>query len=98
MSLEDDVVKVTQIEVMRRVLEPGDDDLPDPEINFDACVEAVVKRIKRKLKSLPPARRHDYFLDHARSSLEWCRRAQLPANFTQGVEQWLEQLQRRRPS
>ena len=98
MSLQDDLIKVTEIEVMRRVLEPVDDDIPDPEVNFDACVEGVVKRIRRKVKSLPPGRRHDYFLEHARSSLEWCRRAKLPAQFTEGVEQWLEQLQRRRPS
>jgi hypothetical protein len=59
--------------------------------NTDVCERHA------QVKSLPPARRHDYFLEHARSSLETCRRAKLPAQFTEGVEQWLEQLQRPRP-
>src|SRR5437588_227514 len=44
MGLEDDLIEMAHIEVMRRVLEPVDDDIPDPEVDFEACVEAVVKR------------------------------------------------------
>jgi hypothetical protein len=98
MSLQDDLIEVTNIEVTRRVLEPVDDDIPDPGIDFEACVKAVLKRTKRMVKSLPPAKRHAYFLEHARSSLEWRRRINAPAQFTKGVEQWLERLQRRWPS
>src|ERR1051326_8450453 len=98
MGVQDDLIQVTNIEVMRRVLEPVDDDIPDPGIDFEACVAAVVKRTKRKVKSLSPAKRHAYFLEHARSSLEWCRRINAPAQFTEGVEQWLDRLQRRWPS
>jgi len=34
MSLKDDLAEAANIEVMRRVREPIDDDIPDPEINF----------------------------------------------------------------
>ena len=98
MSLQDDLIQVTNIEMVRRVLEPVDDDIADPGIDFDACAEAVMKRIKRRVKSLSPTKRHAYFLGHARSSLEWCRRINAPAQFTQDVEQRLERLQRRWPS
>ena len=94
MSLEDDLIEVVQIEVMRRVLEPVDDDIPDPEIDFDACVEAVAKRTKRMVKSLPPAKRRAYFLEKARSGIEWCRRNNTPAQMTDRIVQWLERLER----
>jgi hypothetical protein len=44
MSIRDDLIETANIEVMRRVLDPVDDDIPDPEVDFEACVEAVVKR------------------------------------------------------
>ena len=98
MGLEDDLIEVAQIEVMRRVLEPVDDDIPDPGVDFDACVEAVVKRTKRAVLLLSHAKRHAYFLQKARSSMEWCRRTNAPAQITERVEQWLDRLQRQYPS
>ncbi len=56
MSLQDDLIETANIEVMRRVLEPVDDDIPDPGIDFEACVKAVVKRTERMVKSLPQAK------------------------------------------
>jgi hypothetical protein len=37
MSLEDDLIEVTHIEVMRRTMEPLDDDISDPGIHFEAA-------------------------------------------------------------
>jgi hypothetical protein len=62
MNLEDNLIEMAQIEVMRRVLEPVDDDIPDPEVDFDGCVEAVMKRTKRAVLMLSHAKRHAYFL------------------------------------
>ena len=98
MGLEDDLIEMAHIEVMRRVLEPVDDDIPDPGVDFDACVEAVVKRMKRAVLLLSHAKRHAYFLRKARSSMEWCRRTNAPAQITERVEQWLDRLQRQYPS
>jgi hypothetical protein len=56
MSLEDDLVEAANVEVMRRVLEPVDDGIPDPGIDFDACVEAIVKRTKRKVMLMSHAK------------------------------------------
>jgi len=98
MSLEDNLIEMAHIEVMRRVLEPVDDDIPDPEVDFEACVEAVVKRTKRAVLLLSHAKRHAYFLRKARSSMEWCRRTNAPAQITERVEQWLDRLQRQYPS
>ena len=98
MSLEDNLIEMAHIEVMRRVLEPVDDDIPDPGVDFDACVEAVVKRTKRAVLLLSHAKRHAYFLRKARSSMEWCRRTNAPAQITERVEQWLDRLQRQYPS
>ena len=56
MSLQDDLIEAANIEVMRRVLEPIDDDIPDPGIDFEACVEAIVKRTERTVKPLSKAR------------------------------------------
>ena len=98
MSFQDNQIEVTNIEVLRRVLEPVDDDIPDPEIDFDACVDAVVKQTRRKVLPLSHAKRHAYFMNKARSSMEWCRRIKAPAEISQRVEQWLEGLQRQWPS
>jgi hypothetical protein len=98
MSFQDDLIEAAKIDVMRRVLEPVDDDIPDPGIDFEACVTALVLRTKRTVKSLPPAKRRAYFLEKARSSMEWCRRTNAPAQITDSIEQWLERLQRRSPS
>jgi hypothetical protein len=98
MSLQDDVVEAVNIEVMRRILEPVDDDIPDPGFDFDACVKALVKRTERKVKPLSHAKRHAYFLNTARSSMEWCRRINAPAQITERVEQWLDRLERQYPS
>jgi hypothetical protein len=99
MSPQDDLIEAANIEVMRRVLEPVDDDIPDPGIDFEACVKALVKRTERMLKSLSQAERRTYFLEKARSSsMEWCRRINAPAQLTESVEHWLERLERRRPS
>ena len=98
MSFQEDLLETTQIEVMRRVLEPVDDNIPDPEINFEACVEGVVERTARTVKRLSKSDRHAYFLNKARSGVEWCRRTNAPAEFTQRVALWLERLEGRRPS
>jgi len=83
---------------MRRVIEPVDDEIPDPGVNFEACVEAVVKRTRRAVLLMSHAKRHAYFLQKARSSLEWCRRTNAPVQITERVEQWLDRLQRQYPS
>jgi hypothetical protein len=98
MSLEDDLIEVANIEVMRRVLEPVDDDMPDPGGDFEACVKAILERTKRAVKPLSEVKRHAYFLEKARSSMEWCRRTKAPAEITGRVEQWLDRLERRWPS
>jgi len=98
MGLKDDLLEVVHIEVMRRVLEPVADDIPDPEIDFAACLEAVTKRTERMVKSLSKAERRAYFLEKARSGKEWCRAIKAPAEFSGRVEQWLERLERRGPS
>jgi hypothetical protein len=98
MSFQEDLFETIQIEVMRRVLEPVDDDIPDPEVDFDACVQGVVERTARTVKPLSKAERHVYFLSQARSGMEWCRRMKTPAEMTQRVGLWLERLERRWPS
>jgi hypothetical protein len=98
MSLQDDLIEAANIDVMRRVLEPVDDDIPDPGIDFEACVKALMKRTERTVKPLSQAGRHAYFLNKARSSMEWCRRISAPAQITERVEQWLERLERQWPS
>jgi hypothetical protein len=99
MSLQDDLIEAANIEVMRRVLEPvDDDDIPDPGIDFDACVKAIVERTERTVKPMSQAKRRAYFLDKARSSMEWCRRIKAPAQITERVEQWLDRLERQWPS
>jgi hypothetical protein len=98
MTFEQDLIETTNIEVMRRVLEPVDDDIPDPGLNFEACIEAVVERTAQTVKPLSKAERHVYFLNKARSSMEWCRRTNAPSEVTQRVGLWLERLERRRPS
>ena len=52
MSLQDDLIETANIEVMRRVLEPVDDDIPDPGIDFDACVTAILKQTERTVRPL----------------------------------------------
>src|SRR5437899_12917471 len=98
MSLQDDLIETANIEVMRRVHEPVDDDIPDPGIDFDACVTEILKQTERTVRPLSHAKRHAYFLNKARSSMEWCRRTKAPAQITERVEQWLERLERRFPS
>jgi len=98
MSLEDNLIEMVHMEVMRRVLEPVDDDIPDPGFNFEGCVDAVLKRTRRAVLPLSHAKRHAYFLQKARSSMEWCRRTDAPAQITGRVEQWLNQLQRKYPA
>lgn len=82
MSLQDDLIEAANIEVMRRVLEPVDDDIPDPGIDFDACVKAIVERTERTVKAMSEAKRRAYSLDKARSSMEWCHRIKAPAQVT----------------
>jgi|SRR5579862_4351929 len=98
MGLEDDLIEVAHIEVMRRVLDPIEDDITDPGIDFEACVKAITERTKQTVKSLSQAERPAYFLEKARSGLEWCRRIKAPAQMTERVKQWLEGLERRYPS
>ena len=98
MSLQDDLIEMAHIEVMRRVLEPIDDDIPDPEVNFEACVALIVQRTKRTVLLMSHAKRHAYFLQKARSSQEWCHRTKEPAPIAERVEQWLARLQSRYPS
>jgi hypothetical protein len=50
------------------------------------------------VKSLSQAQRRAYFLEKARSGIEWCRRIKAPAQTIKHVEQWLERLERRLPS
>jgi hypothetical protein len=80
------------------VIEPVDDDIPDPEVDFEACVKAVVNRMHGSVKSLSRADRHAYFLSKARNSAEWCRRTNAPAELTRRVEHWLDRLERKWPS
>jgi len=94
MTLKDNLFELAQIEVMRRVLEPVDDDIPDPEIDFDACVDAILKRTARRVMPLSHAKRLAFFLNKARSSLEWCQTTNAPPAITKRVEQWLDQLER----
>src|SRR5438067_1774637 len=98
MSLQDDLIEAANIDVMRRVLEPVDDDIPDPEIDFEACVKAFVHRTWRTVMPLSQAKRHAYFLNKAHSGMEWCRRIKAPAQMTERVEQWIERLERKWPS
>lgn len=98
MSFQDDLIEVTNIEVLRRAFEPVDDDIPDPGTDFDGCVDAVVKRTKRTVLPMSHAKRHAYFLNKARSSMEWCRRTNAPAEIRERVEQWLQRLERQWPS
>jgi hypothetical protein len=67
---------------MRWVLEPVDDGIPDPGIDFEACVKAILKRTEQTVKSLSQAERQAYFLEKARSGSEWCRRIKAPAEMT----------------
>jgi hypothetical protein len=98
MSFHEDLLETTQIEVMRRVLEPVDEDIPDPWVDFEVCVEGVVERTARTVKPMSRAERQVYFLNKARSGLEWCRRTNVRAEMTLRVVLWLERLERRRPS
>ena len=98
MTFEQDLIETTNIEVMRRVLEPVKDDIPDPGLDLEACVEAVVERTARTVKPLSKAERHVYYLNKARGSVEWCRRTNAPPEITQRVVLSLERLERRRPS
>jgi len=79
--------------MLSKVPEPIDDDLPDPEVDFEACVAAIMQRTKRTVLLLSHAKRHAYFLQKARSSQEWCCRTKAPAPITERIEQWLARLQ-----
>src|SRR5260370_42125453 len=97
MGLQDDLIEAANIEVMRRVPEPVDDEIPDPGIDFEACVEALLERTERLVKSLSQAGRRAFFLQKARRSMEWCRRVKAPAQMTERVEQRLGRLERQPP-
>ena len=55
--------------MLRRVLEPVDDDIPNPGFDFEACIEAVVERTTRTVKPLSKAERHVYFLSPQRRGM-----------------------------
>lgn len=94
MKLESDLIEATHADMMRRMLEPADDGIPDPGIDFSACLSALLERIEMAVYSLPRAERAAYFREKARGALEWCRKVRAPDVLTERVRAWAERLER----
>lgn len=71
MSLKDDIIEAACCDVMKRVLEPVDDGIPDPQVNFDACTTALADRISEQVLAMSPIERRGYFIAKARDTVAW---------------------------
>lgn len=98
MKLCSDAAELTYAEVMKRVFEPVDDDVPDPGDYFEACVALVADRVQRQIAAIPEAERHDWFIDRAMAMHGWCERVKAPDALAERIAVWLTRLLRRRPA
>lgn len=89
MDVRENIVQAAQFEVMRRVLEPVDDGMPDPGVDFDGCCEAVTNRIQKELQAMPTVCWDDYFRCKAQDALEWCEKQTLiPSVMRTQIRHW----------
>jgi hypothetical protein len=92
MKLASDTAELIHAEVMMRVFDPVEDDVPDPGDYFDACIALITDRVGRQVQAIPEAERHDWFLDRAMAMHGWCARIKAPTPLTERVDAWLSRL------
>lgn len=92
MKLATDTQELIHAEVMKRVFEPVDDDVPDLTCYFDAAVALIAHRTQQTIQAIPEAERHDWFLDRAMAMHGWCERTKAPGLFAERVAAWLTRL------
>jgi hypothetical protein len=97
MKLESDTIELIQAEMMKRVFEPVDDDVPDPSCYFEACLALLSSRVQQQIKAIPKSERHDWFIDRAMAMHGWCERAKAPDALAERIAAWLTRLLKTRP-
>ena len=98
MKLASDTAELIYAEVMKRVFEPVDDDVPDPGIHFEACLALIADRVGRQVQAIPPAERHDWFLDRAMEMHGWCTRTKVATPLMERIDAWLSRLVKTLPA
>lgn len=93
-NLHNDVVELAHAEMMRIVLDPEalPDGVPEPEVDFEGCLRALVDRVEATVYSLPSAERPAYFQERARTLLGLAIAKQMPAVATERLSAWLRRL------
>jgi hypothetical protein len=95
MRLADDISELANAEVMRRVLEPtADAEIPDPTVNFQECLDAMIERVERTVYTLPRAERPAYMIKRSCEFLAWSKRVQAPDLLVNRLEAWVRRCER----
>lgn len=92
MKLGTDTQEMIHAEMLKRVFEPADDDIPDPSCYFEACLALLAQRTQEKIAAIPESERHDWFLDRAMAMHGWCERIKAPDPLAERVAAWLTRL------
>jgi hypothetical protein len=77
---------------MDRIYTPVHDELPDPGVDFDRCVDGLLKKTIAEASAYPPDQRRSYFLDKARRHLASLQAAKAPETAIAAVERWRNTL------
>lgn len=90
MDLKDNIIEAVHFDVMRRVLEPVNDGIVDPGVNFEGCMEMVSDRIEHVVATMTEFEQKSYFYAKAKMAHQWCLATKAPDDLTNKVHVWLQ--------
>lgn len=89
MNFQEQIVQTAHFDAMRRVLVPDTSDgVPDPGVDFEGCLQAVMDRITNDTAVLTTSEKEDYFRKWSSDAKEWCARNDAPQDFTDKINAW----------
>jgi hypothetical protein len=94
MKLQTDLIELMHAEMMKRILVPMDEDLPDPGVNFQAFVDGLQAAVRRRAEAVPRAELRDWYVDQALAMQGWCAKNRAPSVVRERVDAWLRRLLR----
>lgn len=70
--------------------------VPDPQENFDGCVNEVANRIRAVTLQMDEKQQLQYFTSKAREMVSWCAKTKVPPVLTKKASKWLRSLEKAR--
>lgn len=90
MTLEENMVHAAHFDAMRRVFVPDTSDgVPDPGVDFEGCLGAVMSKVNYAVNALSSPERVDYFKRLSSDAHDWAKaHPDMPKDLLKKINYW----------